>query len=234
MSDPVPAVAVAKRTPAKSSKRMVGCIVAIVVGSGLLILFAVFGLAVFMRVAGAEAFEIQGPSMLPLLANGDRILVSKSAYGLFLPFADEQTASWGEPMRGDVVILKSPHDGIDIAKRIIGIGGDTVEIREDVVVVNGTPLPTRVLGPAEGADGPLECVEETIDGRTHHIVHDPTSPPHSHPRLVIPAGHVYVLGDHRDRSNDSRFIGPIPVERLKGQYIDHYVRVPDRVTCPTN
>jgi signal peptidase I len=233
MSDAAAQAAPPKAKAVKTSKRAVGCIVAGVVGCSLLIPVAIFGLALFTRVTGVEAIQMEGPSMQPLLADGDRFMLSKSAYGLFLPFSDEASASWADPARGDVVVIKSPHDGIDIVKRIIGIGGDTIEVRDDIVVLNGTPLPTRVLGPAEGSGEPLECAEETLDGRTHQIVSDPLSPPHSHPPIEVPAGHVYVLGDHRDRSNDSRFIGPIGAERIKGRYIDHYLRVPERVTCPS-
>src|SRR5690606_12608590 len=81
-------------------------------------------LAFVLRTCLFEAFEIEGPSMEPTLLNGDRVVVSKFAYGLFLPLRDHAEITWGQPKVGDVVILKSPADGVDIIKRVIGVGGD--------------------------------------------------------------------------------------------------------------
>lgn len=191
-------------------------------------------LAVLIRATLFDAFEMEGPSMGPTLAHRDRFVVSKFSYGLFLPFTDRAALSWADPDRGEVVVLKSPSDGIDIVKRIIGIAGDTIEIRADVVVLNGAPIETRDLGPAEGADETLVCVEELLGETTYRIVRNPESPSHSQPPIAIPAGHVYVLGDDRDRSNDSRFWGPVAVESLKGLYLFHYGWAAARVSCPSS
>ena len=99
----------------------------------------------FDEVVLFEAFEIEGPSMEPTLLNGDRVVVSKSAFGLFLPFMHEAVTSWGMPNPGDVVILNSPYDGIDIVKRVIGVPGDRVRIDENEVFVNGESIRRRVL-----------------------------------------------------------------------------------------
>src|SRR5688500_17661074 len=77
-------------------------------------------LALFIRIVLFEAFEIEGPSMQPTLLNGDRVVVAKFLYGLFLPFTTEAIVTWGLPDPGDVVIVKSPADDIDIVKRVIG------------------------------------------------------------------------------------------------------------------
>ena len=80
-------------------------------------------LALVIRTCLFEAFEIEGPSMEPTLLNGDRVVVSKFVYGLFLPFRDQADISWGGPDVGNVVIIKSPADGVDIVKRVIGVSG---------------------------------------------------------------------------------------------------------------
>ena len=100
-------------------------------------------LALVIRTCFFEAFEIEGPSMEPTLLNGDRVVVSKFAFGLFLPLRDHAELTWGTPSVGDVVIIKSPADGVDIIKRVIGVGGDTIEMRADRVYRNGEPLPAK-------------------------------------------------------------------------------------------
>jgi signal peptidase I len=183
-----------------------------------------FLLAFFIRIVLFEAFEIDGPSMEPTLLNGDRVVVSKFPFGLFLPFTDDAVASWGMPDAGDVVIVKSPADGVDIVKRVIGTPGDRIEIRDDVVYRNGESIRQRILGPCHedaSSEDPTDCewVEEGIAGRTWRTSHSLLSPPESMPEQTVPPGHIFVLGDHRDRSNDSRNprVGMIPISRVKGR-----------------
>jgi signal peptidase I len=183
-----------------------------------------FLLAFFIRIVLFEAFEIDGPSMEPTLLNGDRVVVSKFPFGLFLPFTDDAIASWGMPDAGDVVIVKSPADGVDIVKRVIGTPGDRIEIRDDVVYRNGESIRARILGPCHedaSSEDPTDCewVEEGIDGRTWRTSHSLLSPPESMPEQTVPPGHIFVLGDHRDRSNDSRNprVGMVPISRVKGR-----------------
>ncbi len=184
-------------------------------------------LAIFIRIVLFEAFEIEGPSMEPTLLNGDRVVVAKFSYGLFLPFTSEAVATWGVPERGDVVIVKSPHDNIDIVKRVVGLPGDTIEMRDDILYLNGEEIPTQELGPCSelvpylrGATS--ECVSERAGDLTYRISRDLTSPPSNHGPTEIPEDHVYILGDHRDRSNDSRFFGPVPINRVKGRALVMY------------
>ena len=186
-------------------------------------------LALFIRIVLFEAFEIEGPSMEPTLLNGDRVVVSKSAFGLFLPFMHEAVASWGMPSPGDVVIVNSPYDGIDIVKRVIGVPGDRVEIRENEVFVNGESIRRQILGPChedEGGRDPTDCewVEEGIGDETWRISYSLLSPTESHAEREVPPGHIFILGDHRDHSNDSRNprVGMIPIGRVKGRVMAIY------------
>ncbi len=185
-------------------------------------------LALFIRIVLFEAFEIDGPSMEPTLLNGDRVVVAKFLYGLFLPFTNEAVATWGLPNAGDVVIVRSPFDDIDIVKRVIGVPGDELEMRDDIVYRNGNPTFRRVVGPCRGdqmeAQDECEWVEEGIGDHTWDTSHSTYSVPDSFDEVTVPPGHIFVMGDHRDRSNDSRNprVGMIPGSRVKGRALAIY------------
>ena len=183
-------------------------------------------LAMFIRVALFEAFEIEGPSMEPTLLNGDRVVVAKFIYGLFLPFTNAAVLSWGEPNPGDVVIVRSPRDNVDIVKRVIGLPGDVIELRDGVIHRNGKAVPRSEKGPCQDhpEQSPFGCewVEEVVGEHTYRISRDVDSLRTTRPPVTVEAGHIYVLGDHRDRSNDSRALGTIPISRVKGKVLSIY------------
>ena len=183
-------------------------------------------LAMFIRIVLFEAFEIEGPSMEPTLLNGDRVVVAKFSYGLFLPFMNEAVLSWGLPDAGDVVIVRSPRDNVDIVKRVIGVPGDTIELREGVVYRNGEAIPNASLGSCRDRpdSGPFGCewVEEKLGDHTYRISRNLDSIRTTRAPITVEPGHIYVLGDHRDRSNDSRALGTIPVSRVKGHVLSIY------------
>lgn len=183
-------------------------------------------LAFFIRIAIFEAFEIEGPSMEPTLFNGDRVVVAKFRYGLFLPFATEATLQWSAPQIGQVIIVKSP-EGVDIVKRVIGLPGDLIEIRDDVVYRNEIAVTRTTIGactPGSQLNPTETCTwhRESAAGLDWRTSKDGDAPPQSNPPVVVPEGHVFVLGDHRDRSNDSRFFGTVNTNRIKGQALMIY------------
>jgi signal peptidase I len=183
-------------------------------------------LAMFIRIALFEAFEIEGPSMEPTLLNGDRVVVAKFVYGLFLPFMNDAVLSWGAPNVGDVVIVRSPRDNVDIVKRVVGLPGDTLELRDGVIYRNGKAVSHVSQGacrdrPEEGPFG-CEWVEEKLGEHTYRISQNLDSLRHTRAPITIEPDRIYVLGDHRDRSNDSRALGTIPISRIKGRVLSIY------------
>lgn len=189
-------------------------------------------LAMFIRIVLFEAFEIEGPSMEPTLLDGDRVIVSKFAYGLTVYFVEDAVATWSTPELGDVVILTSTAaDKAVIVKRVVGVPGDVIEFKGDLAYRNGEPLRVREVGPCDAPsqkhpDPSCRIYEERVGDKTFHISQsEHFDGYYESRRVVVPDGHVYVLGDHRDESRDSRAVGPIPARRVKGRVEAIYLSV---------
>jgi signal peptidase I len=185
-------------------------------------------IALFLRAFVVEAFQIPSGSMIPTLEIGDHIFVSKFSYGLVVPFTNKKIFQYASPRRGDVIVFKFPHQTeIDYIKRVIGLPGDKVEIRRNEIFINGRPMErTHDEEKCRYAEGPQidgfvperDCERwiETLDGRKHVAIHEPNRETNYGP-LTIPNGHVFVMGDNRDNSNDSRAWGTVPEELIKGR-----------------
>jgi len=166
------------------------------------------GGALAIRHTLVEAFKIPSGAMIPTLRIGDHIFVKKG------------NADVG---RGDVVVFEFPLDrSTDYVKRVVAVGGDTVEVRNDIVSINGTELPQAEIKnepnpcPAETGEEGCNFARETSGDRTYTIMFAGRLAPDA-PRLVVPEGHVFVLGDNRDNSYDSRKWGFVPVDHIKGK-----------------
>jgi signal peptidase I len=165
-----------------------------------------------------EPFRIPSGSMRPTLLQGDYIFVTKYSYGLRLPVVNTEILETGAPERGDVVVLKLPSDpSINYIKRVVGLPGDTVVYRNHELTINGETVPMRP-GPGGEEGDLLERYIEEIGGQEHAIL---LSNRGSSREGVyrVPDGHYFVLGDNRDNSRDSRFIGMIPESNLVGEAV---------------
>jgi signal peptidase I len=180
-------------------------------------------LAMGIRVGIAQAYRIDGPSMEPSLVQNQHVLVLRAAYGLSLPGVDEAIATWDAPEVGDVVILESPVEPIDLVKRVVAVGGDLIAFRNGRVWRNGRPVEAKPVGGCDPDrhlrwDRTCRVYEEHV-GRRRWLTSRGEARPMDRPSQRVPDGHVFVLGDHRDRSNDSRAFGAVPVERLRGRVL---------------
>ena len=184
--------------------------------------------ALLLRAFVVEAFQIPSGSMIPTLEVGDHIFVSKFSYGLSIPFTDTKIMQYGEPKRGDVIVFKWPVDtSTDYIKRVVGLPGDTVEVRQGQLYVNGNEIhrervPVRchyseISTAGVPDDHDCEHWLETLGSKVHDTILEPSHPAADHPRLVVPAGEVFVMGDNRDNSYDSRKWGTVKMTLIKGR-----------------
>ncbi len=164
-----------------------------------------------------EPFRIPSGSMMPTLLEGDFIFVKKYAYGLRLPVTETKIIETGEPRRGDVVVFRLPSDpSVNYIKRVVGLPGDTVVYERHRLTINGETVP---LEPNEGSTWNAPVYVEDLDGRVHDIlVMNPEYSTRDN-TYRVPDGHYFVMGDNRDRSKDSRFIGAIPETFLVGEAV---------------
>jgi signal peptidase I len=185
--------------------------------------FLVFLVVMFsFRSAIADWNDVPSGSMLPTILIGDRILVDKLAYDFKLPFTTVRMTTWGEPKRGDIVVFYSPADGVRLVKRVIGVPGDRVSMNNNHLVINDVPVQYEARGetkpdPKDFA-GPQELKLEQLDGRPHLMLVTPQRPAmRSFPPVEVPSGEFLMMGDNRDNSNDSRYIGFIPRGEILGR-----------------
>lgn len=200
-------------------------------------LFYAFLLAVLIRTFFLQPFHIPSGSMIPTLLIGDNLFVSKTAYGYSrysIPFGGKinyfSGRIWGEkPKLGDVAVFRPAFDAeTDFIKRIVGLPGDSVQMKEGVLYINDVACSLEKIGPYKG-DGDSGLVEgttymETLPNGVKHIIlkkqplgegtYDNT------PVYHVPEGHYFMVGDNRDGSNDSRaqqIVGYVPFENLVGR-----------------
>ncbi|MEJ8836356.1 signal peptidase I [Ramlibacter sp. AN1133] len=184
-------------------------------------LLFLLGLGLF-RTAVADWNPIPSGSMRPTLLEGDVVLVDRLAYDAKVPLTDVAIAHLGDPARGDVVTFHSPADGTRLIKRIVGLPGDVVEMRNEVLFVNGRPAgygePVTVREQRRGVAAETVRTLERLDTREHAVQFLPGQPAQrSFPPVRVPEGHFFVLGDNRDDSADSRYIGMVPRRLLIGR-----------------
>ena len=185
-----------------------------------------FILAIFIRTFVVQAFKIPSGSMLDTLQIGDHILVNKFIYGVKVPFLRTTVIPVKNPEKGDIVVFIYPIDKRDFIKRVIAVGGDTVEVRNKKVYVNGTWTGEKKYERFESSEVispmiPRENFERLwleqlrrhgqVEGFDSRYVKDNFGP------VTVPEGHIFVMGDNRDNSHDSRFWGFVPLSDVKGK-----------------
>ena len=186
---------------------------------GFLLFMLLFGV---FRTAVADWSPIPSASMRPNLLEGDVVFFNRMAYNVKVPLTDIVLARTGEPQRGEVIIFDSPQDGTRLIKRVLALPGDRIEMRNERLVINGVEsaysLDEVVQEPMPG--GPVDALRmtETVDGRGHRIQVLPQRVvARDFGPVTVPADAFLMLGDNRDNSADSRYIGFVPRHLLVGR-----------------
>lgn len=184
-----------------------------------------FSLMMVFRSAVADWMYVPSGSMNPTIVEGDRILVDKAAYGLRIPFTTTRLTKGNDPQRGDIVIFPSPEDGTTLVKRVIGLPGDVIEMRDEQLLINDVAteyvpadgfVDTDLLQTTRAQAHPYFM--ENLADRPHAIMVLPQrSAMRSFKPTIVPEGQYLVLGDSRDNSKDSRYIGFIPRNSIVGR-----------------
>ena len=190
--------------------------------------------ALIARAFLFEPFHIPSGSMIPTLLVGDFIFVNKMSYGLRIPFSDPAHTHKifeSAPRRGDVVVFIVPqHEDVDYVKRVVGLPGDRIDVRDNVLYINGVMQPRKDLGEFTYLDHSEYMDQEQtvtaheyledLDGREHTILVRADGGLGRNGSWVVQPGRIFVMGDNRDNSADSRVeggIGQIPFSYLKGR-----------------
>ena len=183
----------------------------------ILVLFAV-------RSAIADWNDVPTGSMQPTILIGDRVFVNKLAYDLKVPFTQWHLAQWENPKRGDIVVFFSPADGQRLVKRVIGLPGDTIELRNEELLVNGKAMKYESL--AQSTVNELPAAErpshryatETLAAHKHPVMATPVlNAPRTFGPVTVPEGKYFMMGDNRDNSYDSRFYGCVNRDQIVGR-----------------
>lgn len=178
-----------------------------------------------VRSAIADYNPVPSGSMNPTILEGDVVFVNKAAYDLRVPLTLHRITSWADPARGDIVVLLSPADGLRLVKRVIGLPGDTIELRDNRLTINGKAVdyspPTVDYAAIVIEEIPTWAAfaEEELAEADHAVMALPRLPG---PRRdfgpqTIPAGHYFVMGDNRDNSLDSRSFGSVERRLILGK-----------------
>ncbi len=186
-------------------------------GRSILIAFVLF---LVVRSVGVEAFKIPTSSMESTLQVGDFLIVNKAAYGARIPGTDLHLPAFREPRRSDVVVFHPPHEpDRNYVKRVVGIPGDTLQMRDKQLIVNGTEVDEPW---AIHIDRDHDAVHPGMRWQRNHLIAGGPSVDYEPSRdtwgpIVVPEARYFVLGDNRDNSEDSRYWGWVDRDQIRGR-----------------
>jgi len=179
-------------------------------------LFIVFILLMSVfRSAVADWYTVPTGSMQPTIKEGDRIIVNKMAYDIRFPFTQTSLLSIGQPKHGEIVVFESDKTNTRLIKRVIGLPGDIVEMKNDMLFING-----KALSYQRSKENQHEVFSEEVIAQITHTVRIEKSQSRQFSNfgpVTVPSSHYLVLGDNRRNSADSRVYGFIPHHELKGK-----------------
>jgi signal peptidase I len=176
-----------------------------------------------LKSAVADWNWVPSGSMKPSILEGELVFVNKLAYDLKVPFTTLHVSTWANPARGDVVVFYSPQDGTRLVKRVVGLPGDTIALRDDVLSVNGVPQEYSAANLAPFQHDVFEDAHpviavEHLDACDHYVMALPGREAlRNFGPFTVPQNQYFMLGDSRDNSADSRYIGPVPRSEIVGR-----------------
>lgn len=182
-------------------------------------IFIALIIATSFKSAIADWYIIPTGSMKPTIVEGDRVFVNKLAYDLKVPYTTWHLAEWNAPQRGSIVVFPSPADGTRLIKRIVGIPGDSVEMKNDQLILNGEKvkyeqikdIPDKMSQSSYDFTEDLGGIQHPVRFLSHRRAIRSFGP------LVVPDGKYFMMGDNRDNSADSRYFGFVDRNLILGQ-----------------
>lgn len=179
--------------------------------------FLLFALLLFIaRASLADHYVVPSGSMEYTLLPGDRVFVDKRAYGFRIPLTEIRLLDGAPPSAGEIVVFDAPDSGVRLIKRVVAVGGDVIQLRDGHVIINGKRL-------SESDSIGVEQFEARRVNLNLRWGGGPDVPP-----LRVPEGHVFVLGDSRGNSRDSRWFGLVPESSLYARAMGVYYRSDQR------
>ncbi len=185
-------------------------------------------LALILRFFVISAYKIPTGSMLPTLKVGDFIFAYKLPYGFPIPFSGGERWSAALPQRGDVVVFRYPgNENVNYVKRVVGLPGDRIAIKNKRLLVNDVeadyrPLPDAIIRDVPSSDyysASTETIHSSSAETSHVVMNNHADQADFFGPVVVPPGQIFVLGDNRDSSDDSRYWGTVPLSHLEGRVV---------------